>query len=215
MIEFYGGYEVYSESGVDLTLLRENLKLSPTQRLQKNLYIQPWLNELDNASMRLQSPKTPSERGLPMLDVKELLNRLASHHVEFVLIGGQAMRVHGSAHITQDVDVCYERSTKNLSALALALAPLHPALRGAPAGLPFRLDLLTLKAGLNFTLVTDAGDTDLLGEVSGLGGFDGVFAQSEERVLYGLSIRVLSLEGLIPREFAMRLALTGVANSQT
>ena len=132
-----------------------------------------------------------------MLDVKELLNRLASHHVEFVLIGGQAMRVHGSAHITQDVDVCYERSTKNLSALALALAPLHPALRGAPAGLPFRLDLLTLKAGLNFTLVTDAGDTDLLGEVSGLGGFDGVFAQSEERVLYGLSIRVLSLEGLI------------------
>jgi hypothetical protein len=36
MIEFYGGYQVYSESGVDLTLLRENLKRTPTERLLKN-----------------------------------------------------------------------------------------------------------------------------------------------------------------------------------
>src|SRR4051794_11050826 len=35
-IEFYGGYQVYSESGVDLTLLRENLKRSPTERLEAN-----------------------------------------------------------------------------------------------------------------------------------------------------------------------------------
>jgi hypothetical protein len=34
MIEFYGGYQVYSESGIDLTLLRENLKHTPTERLR-------------------------------------------------------------------------------------------------------------------------------------------------------------------------------------
>src|SRR5947209_14983172 len=36
MIEFYGGYQVYSESGVDLTLLRENLKRTVTERIEQN-----------------------------------------------------------------------------------------------------------------------------------------------------------------------------------
>jgi elongation factor P--beta-lysine ligase len=35
-IEFYGGYQVYSESGVDLTLLRERLKLTVTERWEQN-----------------------------------------------------------------------------------------------------------------------------------------------------------------------------------
>jgi hypothetical protein len=35
-LEFYGGYQVQSESGVDLTLLKENLRLTPTERWQKN-----------------------------------------------------------------------------------------------------------------------------------------------------------------------------------
>ncbi len=36
MIEFYGGYQVYSESGVDLTLLPENLRRSLEQRWENN-----------------------------------------------------------------------------------------------------------------------------------------------------------------------------------
>ncbi|MGO9114114.1 MAG: hypothetical protein ACLP9L_33275 [Thermoguttaceae bacterium] len=35
-MEFYGGYEVYSESGIDLTLLRERLKMTVTKRFQAN-----------------------------------------------------------------------------------------------------------------------------------------------------------------------------------
>ena len=35
-MEFYGGYKVYSESGVDLTLLRERLKMTVTERWQAN-----------------------------------------------------------------------------------------------------------------------------------------------------------------------------------
>ncbi len=46
----------------------------------------------------------------------------------------------------------------NLQRLTTALKPLNPALRGAPSGLPFVLDPPTVKAGLNFTLITDAGD---------------------------------------------------------
>ena len=36
MIEFYGGYQVYSESGVDLTLLRENLRRSLETRWENS-----------------------------------------------------------------------------------------------------------------------------------------------------------------------------------
>jgi hypothetical protein len=74
---------------------------------------------------------------------------------------------------------------------------LHPYLRGAPPGLPFRLDVPTLQAGLNFTLSTDLGDLDLLGEVSGVGDYQKSLAQSQEITMFGMQIRVLSLDGLI------------------
>jgi len=33
-VDFFGNYQVYSDSGVDITLLRRNLELSVTQRWQ-------------------------------------------------------------------------------------------------------------------------------------------------------------------------------------
>ncbi len=35
-MDFYGGYQVYSETGVDLTLLRERLKMTITERWEAN-----------------------------------------------------------------------------------------------------------------------------------------------------------------------------------
>jgi hypothetical protein len=132
-----------------------------------------------------------------MLDPAPLLRLLSEQQVDYVLIGGLAMRAHGSAHLTEDLDVCYSRSARNLKAIANALAPAHPYLRGAPPGLPFRLDEATLQAGLNFTLTTDYGWIDLLGEVSGIGTYEKAMAQSVEQELYGFRVRVLSLDGLI------------------
>ena len=51
--------------------------------------------------------------------------------------------------------------------------------------------------GLNFTLTTDLGDLDLLGEVTGLGSYDTVKAQAEEIELYQYRVWVLTLAGLI------------------
>src|SRR5437879_7164891 len=93
-----------------------------------------------------------------MVSAYSLLRQLVEYVVEYVMIGGLAMVVHGSAHITEDLDVCYSRSPKNIAALAAALAPLHPYLRGVPPGLPFHFDVPTIQAGLNFTLTTDFGD---------------------------------------------------------
>ena len=68
--------------------------------------------------------------------------------------------------------IVYRRTPSNIERLADSLAPHHPYLRGAPPGLPFRLDSETIRRGLNFTLVTDLGDLDLLGEISGCGAGD-------------------------------------------
>ncbi len=87
-----------------------------------------------------------------MTDFKALLEVLADTGVEFVLVGGLAAIAHGSARLTQDVDIVYARDEENLERLAGSLAPLQPYLRGAPAGLPFRWDAATLRHGLNFTL---------------------------------------------------------------
>jgi hypothetical protein len=122
---------------------------------------------------------------------------LAEGGVEFIIIGGLAATVHGSARLTHDLDVVYRRTPDNLVRLGAALAPYRPYLRGAPPGLPFVLDADTLRRGLNFTLTTDLGPLDLLGEMSGGGGYDELLSHSVEVTLFGCVCRVLGLRALI------------------
>jgi len=129
--------------------------------------------------------------------LQETLRALFDANVEFVLIGGAAMQMQGSAHLTEDLDFCYARSAKNIERLASTLAPYHPRLRGAPENLPFRFDPATIKRGLNFTLMTDLGALDFLGEVAGVGGYSEVRKNSDVMALFDMDCPVLSLEGLI------------------
>lgn len=132
-----------------------------------------------------------------MTDFQGLLRRLSEAGVEYILVGGAAATAHGSARLTQDVDVVYRRSRENLARLITALAPLHPYLRGAPPGLPFRWDERTVQAGLNFTLTTDLGDLDLLGEIVGGGTFEDLIGHSVGITVFGLPCRCLDLDTLI------------------
>lgn len=129
-------------------------------------------------------------------DFRSLIESLAQQQVDFVIIGGVALVLHGSARTTQDLDLCYARDARNLGATVAALAPFHPTLRGAPADLPFRLDVPTLKAGLNFTLDTSAGPLDLLGEVTGVGTFEAVSRDAEDIDAYGHRVKLMSLATL-------------------
>lgn len=131
------------------------------------------------------------------MEFESLLRQLKTFGVEFVVIGGVAAAAQGSVRPTYDLDLCYRRTPENLERLAQALAALNPKLRGAPGGVPFRWDVRTLELGLNFTLQTDLGAIDLFGEVTGLGSYEHVLALSEAMELYGTSVHVLTLEGLI------------------
>ncbi len=132
-----------------------------------------------------------------MTDFGALIRTLADARVDFILVGGVAATVHGSARLTRDVDVVYARTNENIERLVAALEPLQPYLRGAPPGLPFRWDAKTLRRGLNFTLTTQAGDLDLLGEVTGGGGFDDLRNHATAVRLFDRDVQCLDLESLI------------------
>jgi predicted nucleotidyltransferase len=132
-----------------------------------------------------------------MLPIEELLKRLLDQGVEFVIIGGVAGLAHGSTRVTADLDICYSRAPESLENLVKALAPVRPQLRGAPPGLPFLWDARTLRAGLNFTLETDLGPIDLLGEVQGIGQYAAAVAASQVIPLFDCPCRVLTLQALI------------------
>jgi len=130
-------------------------------------------------------------------DFGRLIAALVDADVAFLVVGGLAANVHGSGRLTSDVDVVYDRSPENLRRLTAAVAPLSPYLRGAPPGLPFTFDERTLAAGMNFTLVTQVGDLDLLGEIAGGGGYDALKPHSVPIELFGRTVWCLDLPTLI------------------
>jgi predicted nucleotidyltransferase len=131
-----------------------------------------------------------------MTDFRRILALLAQGGVEFIVVGGVAADAHGAARATYDVDVVYRRTISNIQRVVSVLATHDPYPRGAPRGLPFVWDERTIHMGLNFTLVTDLGDIDLLGEIAG-GGYDELLPHSEELVIHGQKCLCLKLEKLI------------------
>lgn len=93
--------------------------------------------------------------------------------------------------------MCYNRARDNLKRLAAALEPYNPRPRDLPTDLPFIWDEQTLRQGTKFTLSTDLGNIDLLGEVAGLGGHEQAREQSVVMELFGMRCRMLSLDALI------------------
>ncbi len=132
-----------------------------------------------------------------MTDFAALLRLLKEAHVDFIIVGGVAAVAHGSARLTQDLDVVYSREEVNIRRLAEALAQHSPYLRGAPDGLPFRWDPDTIQRGLNFTLTTDLGDLDLLGEITGGGPYEALEPHTVILELFGMEVLCLDLEWLI------------------
>jgi len=125
------------------------------------------------------------------------LRVLLDHGVRFVVIGGVAAQAHGSPIVTQDLDICYERTQGNMDGLAEALRSLGARLRGVDDDVPFLLDGKTIAAGDHFTFTTDVGALDCMATPSGSSGY----AQLRENAvlvdLGGFEVAVASIDDLI------------------
>lgn len=174
------------EFGIDLTLTLRSLTLSPEQRVR----------EMEDALRFAENLRDPGGTHL-MTDFERALHALADAGVNFIIVGAYAAYAHGSTRLTRDLDICYERTPENVRRLAAALSPLHPRLRATLEDVPFALDERTLANGMNFTLQTDLGDIDLLGELSGVGQFSELTQDALSIKLHGRLFKVASLDAII------------------
>jgi hypothetical protein len=130
-------------------------------------------------------------------DFLSIIKLLTGHEVDFIVVGGVAANLFGSARLTYDLDIVYSRKENNLLKLVTAFQNTNPYLRGAPPGLPFKLDFRTLRNGLNFTLTTDLGPIDLLSEIPGARSFEELINDSVEINEADLRFRCVTLPRLI------------------
>ena len=132
-----------------------------------------------------------------MTSVENVLRSLNHAKVAFILVGAYAAIAHGSQQRTDDLDVCYERTPANYRNLMKVLPPLHARLIDLPSDLKVPFDESSLAQGTNFTLITDAGRVDLLGELSGVGGYRELLRDSVMIKIGGAMCRVAALKDII------------------
>jgi predicted nucleotidyltransferase len=135
----------------------------------------------------------------------DLLKRLHNAGLEFVIIGGVAAIAHGSARMTEDLDVCAPVNDDFVNALIRLLADTRPRWRMRP-DLPILQENAPNIQGLkNVYLRTDLGQLDVLGELPGVGTYQEIRERSVEVDMFGMPCRVLDIDTLIAaKRFANR-----------
>jgi hypothetical protein len=135
-------------------------------------------------------------------DAKRLLRALVDGGVDFVVIGGVAGVLHGSARATFDLDVCFASNADNLEALGSTLVGLHAQLRGVSEAVPFIPDAAALRRVEVLTLTTTAGDLDVLRAPWGAPRYDVLRGHADRYDVGGFEVRVASVEDLIAMKSA-------------
>ena len=140
----------------------------------------------------------------PPLEFFAALRVLGSHNVEFVVIGGFAVILHGAERYTKDVDIVPEPSRENLSRLWEALVELEaepaelPDFRPEEMPVEFSLDGL-VEGGGNWVLNTRHGRVDIMQWVSGIENYESLRAGAVETVVpqIGTAVWFAGLDDLL------------------
>lgn len=130
-------------------------------------------------------------------DPQALIAALNRHGVRYVVIGGIAGGVQGAVWATTDLDICYARGPSDHERLAAALAELKARPVDLPSGLRVRLDARALRRGETWTLLTDFGRLDLMGEPAPGLDYETLSATARSFVGQHETYLVASLEDLI------------------
>jgi predicted nucleotidyltransferase len=134
------------------------------------------------------------------LDVLELLRTLARHGVDYVVIGGVAVQVHGHRRTTMDLDLVPAPSEENYERLSAALEELDARQREVEPGSveispsdPGRL----ATAPIVPPLVTRHGQIHILNEVKDAPPFAELRQRALVVELEDIEVRIVGLDDLI------------------
>jgi hypothetical protein len=111
-------------------------------------------------------------------DVERIFATLDTHGVEYVVVGGIAVQVHGHVRMTNDLDLIPAPTPRNLERLATALTELDArVLNPGSEHLPINAQMLPRATLWQFS--TPHGDIDVLHDAPGAA----PFPQLRERAL--------------------------------
>jgi predicted nucleotidyltransferase len=137
------------------------------------------------------------------LDAGAILRRLVERGVDFVVVGGIAAVLHGSARSTFDLDICFATDDVNLAALADVLVALGARLKGIEGDVPFVPDRRTLRLVELLTLVTSSGELDVLSRPPGAPPYQELRRRADRYDLGGFNVSVASVDDLIAMKGAV------------
>jgi hypothetical protein len=124
-----------------------------------------------------EAPAEPAT-GEPPLDAERIFAMLDDHDVEYVVIGGVAVQVHGHVRMTNDIDLIPSPAPVNLERLADALNDLGARVLN-PGSEHLTVDAQMLPRVTLWQLATRHGDIDVLHEAPGAA----PFAELRQRAL--------------------------------
>ncbi|MBY0526531.1 MAG: hypothetical protein K2R98_24260 [Gemmataceae bacterium] len=133
----------------------------------------------------------------PIFNYRFMLEVLAEHGVDFIVIGGVCAGLHGALLHTVDLDIVHSRDPENLNRLLAALQELDAYYREAGER-RLRPTPSHLASPGHQLLRTSGGSLDVLGAISGNRGYDELLPVTVElRLRNDLTVRILDLETLI------------------
>ena len=100
------------------------------------------------------------------LDAERIFAVLAEHRVDYVVVGGVAVQVHGHVRMTNDLVIIPAPGRANLDGLATALRELNARVLN-PGSEDLAIDASMLPRATLWQLSTEVGDIDLLRDAPG------------------------------------------------
>lgn len=138
---------------------------------------------------------TPERLPAVAFDLRRLIATLHEHDVDYTVIGGVAVQVHGHRRTTKDLDLVPSPDRENLEHLAAALAALSARPRDVPGGSPDADQLVA--APIVPPLTTDHGELHILRDVPGAPAYAELRARAVVIDLDGIAIAIAGLDDLI------------------
>lgn len=131
------------------------------------------------------------------LRLRELLERLVSARIRFVLVGGLAVNAWGYLRGTQDVDVVPDPDPENLAKLDALLRELGGKVDVGGQLLTADSIATFLRTGDRTLVQTELGEVDVLQGLPQIPSYSDLAAAAEDIDLDGLEVRVCSLRHLL------------------
>jgi hypothetical protein len=129
-------------------------------------------------------------------DFRELLTTFADQGVEFVLIGGWALALHGHGRGTDDLDVLVRPTPENAARVFRALVVF-----GAPVSAHGVTEGLFAKSGYGYRMGVKPNLIEVLTKIDGIG-FDDAIAEGKHFELDGRVIHYIGRQALLKNKRA-------------